>query len=258
MALYTKLLARLNRGFAMDPLRYLVAVGALCGVAGATLAGNHVSQSVSQRPESHPAEGGFEAVYVALKPSASGTIYRSYLVFLASGWVTRDAPCRGLERIDLSKLSPESVGRYRVGGDKIEISWRSGDVVTVQRTPGRIDLYGGNYQPMIIDSRALVLQGRYGRSDGEAAWPTIEFRSDGSFVDEGVLDYIGLPDTERSWRFRNPPTGPGTYRITNGTLSLRYAGGHTETVGFVIEPNDAGTKPTQRLRICDYRFERKR
>lgn len=168
---------------------------------------------------------GVDDFDVIVGPLIISTI-RSYLCLYSGGTIVNGYPDYGLEMTPPDAADPFT-GKYTASDGMLEIEWNDGTRSRAERLdPTVVQLFGRTYA-RLDRSTDLALDGTYARLDGDPGWPVIRFRPDGTFDDQGILTYTGLPvaarwrdDPDRLARIR----GSGTWRVSNNTLYLDYAG----------------------------------
>jgi hypothetical protein len=161
---------------------------------------------------------------------------RSFLCIYSGGIIVNGYPDDGLEMTQPNPADPMT-GRYSASDDRLDIEWNDGSRTRAERlAPTVLKLFDRTYA-RLDRCNDLALDGTYARLDGDAGWPVIRFGSDGTFDDQGVLMYTGLTAAPR-W-LNDQATlagirGSGTWRVSNNTLYLDYAGiGQVSTCVYV-------------------------
>ena len=175
-------------------------------------------------------------------------ISRRFLIFYPQGLVTTYYPAEGPDGYT-PKSGQGITGGYGTSGNVLGISWETGDTVTsVIAADGSISLSGVSYVRLdpLNNTR---FEGTYERLGGEPAWPSITFRGDGSFSDEGVAGFTGLLILSSS-----APKGSGTYSISNNTLHLRYDNGGKIDMGIYVAPQFLSDR--EQIELAGFSFAR--
>ena len=175
---------------------------------------------------------------IAKAPPAGKRQRFDFLVFYADG-----AAYRG----DASFFANESLGKDRLGtyqavGDDIRISWPAGKTEVMRRRGERLSGAAGTRWQRLPKVSGLRLQGTYAIAARTAEPVWIEFGSDTTFWDQGVIA---------------PQGGGGTYSLDEYTLTLSYAGGPAARMFFCILPGEKDLARPKRLVVSTYLFELK-
>jgi len=197
----------------------------------------------------------------AKAPPASERRRFDFLVFYADGVAYRgDASLLGAGPAAL-QLDDESVrkghlGSYQVLGDEIRISWPANKTEVMRRRGERLSGAAGTRWQRLPKVNALQLQGTYVIAAGTAEPVWINFGSDGTFWDQGVIRHAAnLQRLERG--VPAPQGGGGTYLLDDYTLTLSYAGGPAARMFFCILPGEKNLTQPKRLVVSTYLFELK-
>ena len=188
----------------------------------------------------------------AKAPAASKPRRFDFLVFYADG-----AAYRG----DASFFANESLGKDRLGtyqavGDDIRISWPAGKTEVMRRRGERLSGAAGTRWQRLPKVSGLRLQGTYAIAARTAEPVWIEFGSDTTFWDQGVIRHAAnLEVLERG--VPAPQGGGGTYSLDEYTLTLSYAGGPAARMFFCILPGEKDLARPKRLVVSTYLFELK-
>src|SRR5882762_10234318 len=156
-----------------------------------------------------------------------------FLVFYADGTAFRG---------DASLLTNESVrkdqlGTYKAVGDDLRIKWPANKTEVMRRRGERLSGAAGTRWQRLPKVNGLQLQGTYLIAAGTAEPVWIEFGSDGTFWDQGVMRHAAnLQRLERG--VPAPQGGGGTYLLDDYTLTLSYSGGPAARMFFCIRPGE--------------------
>jgi len=189
---------------------------------------------------------------IAKAPPAGERQRFDFLVFYASGVAYRG---------DASLLTSESLrkdrlGTYQAVGDDIRISWPASKTEVIRRRGERLSGAGGTRWQRLPKVNGLQLKGIYAIAAGSAEPVWIDFGSDTTFWDQGVIRHAAnLQVLERG--VPAPQGGGGTYSLDEYTLTLSYAGGPAAKMFFCILPGEKDLARPKRLVISTYLFELK-
>jgi hypothetical protein len=133
-----------------------------------------------------------------------------------------------------SGLENGRVGSWKARGQsQIEIVRTEGVPAEVyERDDGKLRLGGSLWQPMpAVDGMRLEGRWTVKTPPGEAQPPKtwIGFKKDGRFEDDGILDYVSLPDLKRG---KPPKKGAGAYELRDWTIFLKYDDGTSWSTDF--------------------------
>ena len=181
---------------------------------------------VEEKPHALPA-GALEGIYIGFSIPGTARAGLRRLHFNPDGWVVKDVPQEGMIGFDFTAYRNDRntnrswVGRYRLDGDTINIVWQDypEDRTVIKRNenspkPG-IDVY----VPMCTCTGARF-SGKYNWGlTGSGQY--LEFFTDGTFIDHGVLDQMLVP----SPYYEHPRTQRGTYAIQSQTIIFTFADG---------------------------------
>src|SRR5438046_8274346 len=187
---------------------------------------------------------------IAKAPPAGKRQRFDFLVFYADG-----AAYRG----DASFFANESLGKDRLGtyqavGDDIRISWPAGKTEVMRRRGERLSGAAGTRWQRLPKVSGLRLQGTYAIAARTAAPLSLEFGSDTTFWDQGVIRHAAnLEVLERGGH--EPPGAGGADRVDEYTLTLSYAGGPAARMFFCILPGEKDMARTKRLVISTSQYE---
>jgi len=171
--------------------------------------------------------GALEGIYVGYALGGGGHMGIHRLHFNPDGWVVKDVPQEGMIGFDFTAYRNDAntnrswVGRYRLDGNQINIAWQdyADDRQVIKRnetsfTPG-IDVY----IPM-CRCTGKKFSGKYNWGlAGSGQY--LQFSSDGTFLDHGVLDQMLVPNPY----YEHPRTQHGTYAIQSQTVVFTFADG---------------------------------
>lgn len=196
-------------------------------------------KSMTAAPPPQPAilaEGMRNGIYVGLQRAVySFHIEHRFLYFYPDGWAMLGMPKEGLDDFDFqayrNALRDKSlIGHYRVYGNRVDIIWldspdhrESHDLD--ESAP---DIHGPYYVSSCGNCKGKKFDGTY-----QWEQSTLQFLSDGTFVDRGCIDQV------LTIELNHPRFGTGTYRIGNYSLTLNYADGRRLTKSFVMGKNAA-------------------
>lgn len=188
----------------------------------------------------------------AKAPPASERRRFDFLVFYADGVAYRG---------DASFFTNESrnkdrLGTYQAAGDDIRIRWPANETEVLRRRGERLSGAAGTRWQRLPKVNGLQLQGTYVIAAGTAEPVWIDFGTDGTFWDRGVIRHAanlqllegGVPA---------PQGGGGTYVLDDYTLTLRYAGGPAARMFFCILPGEKNLARPKQLLVSTYLFELK-
>jgi hypothetical protein len=159
-------------------------------------------------------------------------ITKLFLLLYPDGWAIRDFPSDGLDTFNLQNYmrDPDNkafVGRYRSSGNHVDVLWEDApddrSSFELDETAAVAHFMGG---PLIRLCRCngATFSGVYDAGRGA----TIQFSTDGTFVDRGAINAaIGI-DLDNPWR-----PGQGTYAVQNYTITLIYRDGRHLKKGFL-------------------------
>ena len=189
---------------------------------------------------------------IAKAPPAGKRQRFDFLVFYANG-----AAYRGDASLLTDKsLRKDRLGTYRAVGDEIRISWPANKTEVMRRRGERLSGAAGMRWQRLPKVNGLQLQGTYVIAAGTAEPVWIEFGSDGTFWDQGVIRHAAnLQALERG--VPAPQGGGGTYTLDDYTLTLSYAGGPAATMFFCILPGEKNLARPKRLVVSTALFELK-
>ena len=188
----------------------------------------------------------------AKAPPASERQRFDFLVFYANGVAYRG---------DASLLTNESLpkdrlGTYQAVGDDIRISWPANKTEVMRRRGERLSGAAGTRWQRLPKVDGLQLQGTYLIAAGTAEPVWIDFGSDGTFWDQGVIRHAAnLQRLERG--VPAPQGGGGTYLLEDYTLTLSYAGGPAARIFFCILPGEKNLARPKQLIVNTTLFELK-
>jgi hypothetical protein len=187
------------------------------------------------------------------KASPAGERQRfDFLVFYANGTAYRG---------DASLLTNEGVrkdqlGTYKAVGDDLRIKWPANKTEVMRRRGERLSGAAGTRWQRLPKVNGLQLQGTYLIAAGAAEPVWIDFGSDGTFWDHGVIRHAAnLQRLERG--VPAPQGGGGTYLLEDYTLTLSYAGGPAARIFFCILPGEKNLARPKQLVVNTTLFELK-
>jgi hypothetical protein len=187
------------------------------------------------------------------KASPAGERQRfDFLVFYANGTAYRG---------DASLLTNEGVrkdqlGTYKAVGDDLRIKWPANKTEVMRRRGERLSGAAGTRWQRLPKVNGLQLQGTYLIAAGTAEPVWIDFGSDGTFWDHGVIRHAAnLQRLERG--VPAPQGGGGTYLLEDYTLTLSYAGGPAARIFFCILPGEKNLARPKQLVVNTTLFELK-
>jgi hypothetical protein len=188
----------------------------------------------------------------AKTPPAGARQRFDFLVLYANGVAYRG---------DASLLTNESLrkdhlGTYQAVGDEIRISWPANKTEVIRRRGERLSGAAGTRWQRLPKVNGLQLKGIYVIAAGSAEPVWIDFGSDGTFWDHGVIRHAanlqrlegGVPA---------PQGGGGTYLLDDYTLTLSYAGGPAARMFFCILPGEKDLARPKQIVVNTYLFELK-
>ncbi len=187
------------------------------------------------------------------KASPAGERQRfDFLVFYANGTAYRgDA-----NLLTNESLPKDRLGTYQAVGDDIRISWPANKTEVMRRRGERLSGAAGTRWQRLPKVDGLQLQGTYLIAAGTAEPVWIEFGSDATFWDQGVIRHAAnLQVLERG--VPAPQGGGGTYTLDDYTLTLSYAGGPAAKMFLCILPGEKNLARPKRLVVNTYLFELK-
>ena len=189
---------------------------------------------------------------IAKAPPAGKRQRFDFLVFYAGGVAYRgDASFFTNE-----SLRKDRLGTYQAVGDDIRISWPANKTEVIRRRGERLSGAGGTRWQRLPKVNGLRLQGTYAIAAGSAEPVWIDFGSDTTFWDQGVIRHAAnLQVLERG--VLAPQGGGGTYSLDEYTLTLSYAGGPAAKMFFCILPGEKDLARPKQLVISTYLFELK-
>jgi hypothetical protein len=183
---------------------------------------------------------------------------RNYLCVYSGGIIVNGYPDDGLEMTAPNPTDPFT-GRYAATDATLEIEWNDGSRTRAQRlAPTVLELFGRTYA-RLDRCTDLPLEGTYGRLDGDPGWPVIRFGPGGTFDDTGVLMYTGLTAAPRWINNQDALAqvrGSGTYRVSNNTLYLDYAGAGRITACIYVPFGRSLEAPVAEFDLNGYSFAR--
>src|SRR5205807_3735891 len=189
---------------------------------------------------------------IAKAPPAGARQRFDFLVFYADGVAYRGDASFFTDE----SLSKDRLGAYQAVGDDIRISWPAGKTEVMRRRGERLSGAAGTRWQRLPKVNGLLLQGKYviAARTAEPVW--IDFGSDGTFWDQGVIRHAAnLQRLERG--VPAPQGGGGTYLLDDYTLTLSYAGGPAARMFFCILPGEKNLTQPKRLVVSTYLFELK-
>ena len=231
-------------------LRIAALAGLLLGVASAGAAAD-----AGLRVQEMYVRSGAKA------PAASKPRRFDFLVFYADGVAYRgDASVFSAGpaalQLDDESVRKDHLGSYQALGDEIRISWPAGKTEVMRRRGERLSGAAGTRWQRLPKVNALQLHGTYVIAAGTAEPVWIEFGSDATFWDQGVIRHAAnLQRLERG--VPAPQGGGGTYLLDDYTLTLSYAGGPAARMFFCILPGEKDQARPKRLVVSTYLFELK-
>ncbi len=189
---------------------------------------------------------------IAKAPPAGKRQRFDFLVFYASGVAYRgDASFFANESLRKGRL-----GTYQAVGDDIRISWPANKTEVMRRRGERLSGAAGARWQRLPKVSGLRLQGTYVIAAGTAEPVWINFGSDTTFWDQGVIRRAAnLQVLERG--VPAPQGGGGTYILDEYTLTLSYAGGPAARMFFCILPGEKDLARPKQLVISTHLFELK-
>ena len=189
---------------------------------------------------------------IAKAPPAGKRQRFDFLVFYANGVAYRgDASFFTNE-----SLRKDRLGTYQAVGDDIRISWPASKTEVMRRRGERLSGAAGTRWQRLPKVNGLRLQGAYVITAGTAEPVWIEFGSDTTFWDQGVIRHAAnLQVLERG--VPAPQGGGGTYTVDDYTLTLSYAGGPAAKMFFCILPGGKDLARPKQLVVGTYLFELK-
>ncbi len=195
----------------------------------------------------------------AKAPPASERQRFDFLVFYADGVAFRgDASLftAGPAALQLDSVRKDRLGTYKAVGDEIRIRWPANKIEVMRRRGERLSGAAGTRWQRLPKVNGLQLQGSYVIAAGTAEPVWIDFGSDGTFWDQGVIRHAAnLQRLERG--VPAPQGGGGTYRLDEYTLTLSYAGGPAARIFFCILPGEKNLARPKQLVVSTYLFELK-
>ena len=184
-----------------------------------------------------------------------------FLVFYADGVAYRgDASLFSAGPAALA-LDDESVRKHHLGtyqalGDEIRVRWPAKETEVMRRRGERLSGAAATRWQRLPKVNALQLHGTYVIAAGTAEPVWIEFGSDATFWDQGVIRHAA--NRERlEGGVPAPQGGGGTYLLGDYTLTLSYAGGPAATMFFCILPGAKDLARPKRLVLSTRLFELK-
>jgi hypothetical protein len=189
---------------------------------------------------------------IAKAPPASDRQRFDFLVFYADGAAYRGAASFFTNQ----SLRKDRLGTYRAVGDEIRIRWPANKTEVMRRRGERLSSAAGTRWQRLPKVDGLRLQGTYLIAAGTAEPVWIDFGSDATFWDQGVIRHAAnLQRLERG--VPAPQGGGGTYLLEDYTLTLSYAGGPAARIFFCILPGEKNLARPKQLVINTYLFELK-
>ncbi|MFZ0961708.1 MAG: hypothetical protein WAO35_12445, partial [Terriglobia bacterium] len=232
------------------------------GQVGGPQPGNVVPGSGGGSATNSLAPGKLSGVY-RLVNGAHGTGAQSppYLVFFPDGRMRRSLPNSLLDdyndayQMGLDQRSGPSFsaawGAYRMTGDQGTIVFfNGGETWDITKFPDRLRVRGANY--VLLDpGNGVRLHGTYRPVDD--ASKSINFRPDGSMVEEGVISSCtsstsygysgGNLTTRETGRLCVDKPRTGQYRISNYAIELSFPDTTRPRLSFWLEPGAAARDP---------------
>src|SRR5882762_2634626 len=189
---------------------------------------------------------------IAKAPPAGKRQRFDFLVFYANG-----AAYRGdANLLTNESLRKDHLGTYKAVGNDIRISWPANKTEVMRRRGEGLSGAAGTRWQRLPKVSGLRLQGTYviAARTAEPVW--IEFGSDATFWDQGVIRHAAnLQVLERG--VPAPQGGGGTYTLDDYTLTLSYAGGPAARMFFCILPGEKNLERPKRLVVSTSLFELK-
>jgi hypothetical protein len=227
---------------ALAGLMFAVASAGAAGDAGLRVQEMYVRSSAKAPPASKRQRFDFLVFY------ADGLAYRGDASLLSAGPAALS--------LDDQSVRKDHLGTYHVVGDEIRISWPARKTEVMRRRGERLSGAAATRWQRLAKVDGLQLQGTYviGAGTAEPVW--INFGSDGTFWDQGVIRHAAnLQRLERG--VPAPQGGGGTYLLDDYTLTLSYAGGPSARMFFCILPGEKNLARPKRLVVSTYLFELK-
>lgn len=171
-------------------------------------------------------KGALEGIYIGMALSGTRAGPRR-LHFNRDGWVVKDVPQEGMIGFNFTayRNDPNTnrswVGRYRLDGDQINILWQdyTEDREVIARNETSPSPGINVYVPMCLCT-GTRFSGKYNWGlTGSGQY--LQFSTDGTFVDHGVLDQMLVPNPY----YEHPRTQRGTYAIQSQTIVFTFADG---------------------------------
>jgi hypothetical protein len=189
---------------------------------------------------------------ISKAPPASNRQRFEFLVFYSNGVAYRgDAHLLANENPHKDHL-----GTYKAVGGDIRISWPANKTEVLRRRGERLSDAAGARWQRLPKVDGLKLHGTYVIAAGSAEPVWIDFGSDGTFWDQGVIRHAAhLEVLERE--VPAPQGGGGTYVFDEYTLTLSYAGGPAARMFSCILPGEKDLARPKRLFVSSYLFELK-
>ena len=210
-----------------------------------------------REPDERAGEGGLDGFYIAdgergfLNVATMGWAYGQRpeaLYFDPLGGVYRGAPARF--DIDIIHLCTAATawrcGRYRIEGQTLVLRWsdgseerralsQDGETIRLNERAFRLALAGGVAPGGAFKMIDAFNTGDWSANDGEGEAVTYSIR----FLEDGQFQLTGISG------FRNPRilariTTAGRYKLDGRSLTLVYANGSSEVLGFARFPSGEG------------------
>jgi hypothetical protein len=219
-------------------------------LASLRLTAPNAAERVSSALEEQPGEGGLDGVYVAKGKRdalaagklAWGTEDRIALLYFDPLGDVYRGPASLFDVAAFDRCDGDAAwrcGRYRIEGNEIALRWRDGTTErrAFARSESGLTIGAGAYRAADLTgvpgpSGAFVLKDVFNQAYPQAV---VRFLEDGKFVLEGV-------DSLRRPAFGEGRTAAGKFRLASRTMTLVYANGASEVVGFARLPSDEGSE----------------
>jgi hypothetical protein len=155
-------------------------------------------------------------------------------VFTPSGRVLRGVPVGGVSRFNFNSAEAASranVGRYRLNGSSVEITWGDGSSTSLEyASQSGVMSLGRVRLTRMASPESYRLDGTYGTESyvnlsqpaglpqsSFSSWRRITFMRDGRFTTEGASG-VDTDNPSGQGYARNSSVGSGTYRISDYTM----------------------------------------
>jgi hypothetical protein len=194
---------------------------------GDALPGAKVSPPLASNVTDKPlslAPGQLAGIYAGFELSATGGVGMKRLLFNPDGWVVKDVPKESMIGFDFTAYRNDHntnrswVGRYKVNGNKVDISWQdyAGNNTEITRNETTANPGWDVYVPM-CRCTGHHFSGKYIWGNDQY----LQFFTNGTFIDHQTLDQLLVNHSF----YEHPRIQQGTYAIQQQTMIFTFSDG---------------------------------